>query len=92
MAELDPETAARLERVTDEQIKKRGRITKPTALMVDRSGSMESAIEVGKRIAALISGIAQAGLVVSAFDTIRGKARGWTGNCWSHGLRGWGRG
>jgi hypothetical protein len=70
VAELDPETAARLERITDEQVKKRGRITKPTALLVDKSGSMENAIEVGKRIAALISGIAEASLVVSAFDTM----------------------
>jgi hypothetical protein len=69
-AELDTETRARLERVTDEQVKKRGRITRPTALLVDRSGSMEHAIEVGKRLAALISGIAEAGLHVYAFDTV----------------------
>jgi hypothetical protein len=69
-AELDPETAARLERVTDEQVKRRGMIRRPTALFIDKSGSMENAIEVGKRIAALISGICEAGLVVSAFDTM----------------------
>jgi hypothetical protein len=68
-ADLDPETAARLERVTDAQVKKRGRITKPTALLIDKSGSMENAIEVGKRIAALISGLADASLIVYAFDT-----------------------
>jgi hypothetical protein len=70
VAELDPETAARLERVTDEQIKRRGKITKPTLLAIDKSGSMESAIEIGKRLAALISGIATGGLVVLAFDTM----------------------
>jgi hypothetical protein len=70
VADLDAETAARLERVTDEQVKKRGKITKPTALLIDRSGSMENAIEVGKRLAALISGICEAGLVVYAFDTM----------------------
>ena len=69
-AELDAETAARLERVTDEQVKKRGKITKPTALLIDKSSSMESAIEVGKRIAALISGITEADLFVYAFDTL----------------------
>jgi hypothetical protein len=69
-AELDRETAARLERVTDEQVKKRGTITKPTCLMVDKSSSMTHALEVGKRIAALISGIAEAGLTVYAFDTM----------------------
>ena len=68
--ELDAETAARLERVTDEQVRKRGKISKPTALLIDKSGSMEHAIEVGKRLAALISGIAEAGLVVYAFDTM----------------------
>ncbi|HEY9670183.1 MAG TPA: hypothetical protein V6D11_01890 [Waterburya sp.] len=70
IAELDAETVARLERVMDEQVKKRGQITKPTALLVDKSSSMESAIEVGKRIAALISGITQADLFVYAFDTL----------------------
>ncbi|HEY9821621.1 MAG TPA: hypothetical protein V6D35_12725 [Candidatus Sericytochromatia bacterium] len=69
-AELDAETAAMLERVTDEQVKKRGKITKPTALLIDKSSSMESAIEVGKRIAALISGITEADLFVYAFDTL----------------------
>jgi hypothetical protein len=69
-AELDAETAARLERVTDEQVKKRGRITKPTALLIDKSGSMQNAIQVGKRIAALISGVCEAGLLVYAFDTM----------------------
>ncbi len=69
-AELDAETAARLERVTDTQVKKRGKITRATALLVDKSGSMQNAIEVGKRIAALISGLAEAGLTVYAFDTM----------------------
>jgi hypothetical protein len=70
VAELDPQTAARLEQVTDEQVKKRGRITRSTALLIDKSGSMENAIEVGKRLASLISGICEAGLVVYAFDTM----------------------
>ena len=69
-AELDAETTARLERVMDEQVKKRGKITKPTALLIDKSSSMESAIEVGKGIAALISGITEADLFVYAFDTL----------------------
>lgn len=70
VAELDAETAAKLERVMDEQVKKRGKISKSTALLVDKSSSMENAIEVGKRIAALISGITQADLYVYAFDTL----------------------
>lgn len=70
VAQLDTETVARLERVMDEQVKKRGKITQPTALLVDKSSSMESAIEVGKQIAALISGITTADLFVYAFDTL----------------------
>lgn len=70
VTELDEQTAARLGHVMDEQVKKRGQITKPTALLIDRSGSMENAIEVGKRIAALISGISKADLFVYAFDTV----------------------
>ena len=70
VANLKADTAAKLERVMDEQVKKRGKISQPTALLVDKSSSMENAIEVGKRIAALISGIAAADLFVYAFDTM----------------------
>lgn len=69
-ADLDADTLARLEKVTNEQVKRRGVITRPTALFVDKSGSMENAIELGKRLATLISGITQADLFVYAFDTI----------------------
>jgi hypothetical protein len=69
-ADLDDETVARLEKVTNEQVKRRGVITRSTALLVDKSGSMENAIEIGKRLASLISGITQADLFVYAFDNI----------------------
>ncbi|GET35697.1 vWA domain-containing protein [Microseira wollei] len=70
VTELDAQTAAKLEKVTDEQIKKRGKIAKATGLLIDKSGSMENAIEIGKRLSALISGITEAGLFVYAFDTV----------------------
>ena len=70
VAEFDAETAAKLEKVTDEQVKKRGKIAKSTALLVDKSGSMQNAIEIGKRLAAMISGISDANLHVFAFDTM----------------------
>ncbi len=70
VSQLDAETAAKLEKVANEQVKKRGKIAKPTALLVDKSGSMNVALEVGKQIAALISGITEADLFVYAFDTI----------------------
>lgn len=69
-ADLDEETASRLENVAEEQARRRGRITKPTALLVDKSSSMEEAIELGKRIGAMLSGIAESDLVVYAFDTL----------------------
>jgi hypothetical protein len=69
-AELDEDTVAQLDRVADEQVRKRGRITKPTALLIDKSGSMETAIEVGKHIAATVSGISEADLFVYAFDSL----------------------
>ena len=67
--DLDDETVARLEKVTNEQVKRRGKISKPTALFVDKSSSMTEAIDVGKQLASLIAGIAEAGLIVYAFDT-----------------------
>ncbi len=69
-ADFDADTVARLEAVSNEQIKRRGRITRSTGLLVDKSGSMTQAIEVGKRLAAMISGISEADLYVYAFDTL----------------------
>jgi hypothetical protein len=69
-AGADARTTAQLETVLNEQVKRRGRITKATALFVDKSGSMAAAIEVGKRIAALVSGVTEAALYVYAFDTM----------------------
>jgi len=84
VTQLDEETAAKLEKVMDEQMKKRGKITKPTALLVDKSGSMDKAIEVGKQIAALLSGVTEGDLFVYAFDTIpyAVKAKGSTLSDW----------
>jgi hypothetical protein len=70
VAAVDEDVAARLERVVDVQVKQRGKITKPTALLVDKSSSMTIALEVGKHIASLISGIVDADLYVYAFDSI----------------------
>jgi len=69
-AQVDSETAAKLAQITEAQVKKRGEIHKSTALLIDKSASMESAIEVGKQIAALISSITVADLFVYAFDTM----------------------
>ena len=67
---VDADTAAMLAEVIDQQVKQRGRITRSTALLVDKSGSMESAIAVGKQLAAMISGATDAPLSVYAFDSL----------------------
>lgn len=67
--DVDEDMAAKLDAITDEQIKRKGNITRDTAVLVDKSGSMSIAIEVGKRIAAMISGVTTGKLYVYAFDS-----------------------
>jgi hypothetical protein len=43
---------------------------RPVALLVDKSGSMDLAIDLGKRIGALISAVCTEALYVYAFDTM----------------------
>ncbi len=66
---LDERTEALLEDVLDEQIAAKGRISRPTALFVDKSSSMSLAIEVGRQVAALVSGISEEPPAVLAFDS-----------------------
>jgi hypothetical protein len=67
---VDDSLRAALEEVADEQIKARGRIRRSTALLIDKSNSMDTGIDLGKRIAAMISTICEKELVVYAFDSI----------------------
>lgn len=67
---LDAELSKQMASVADAQIKSKGQIKKSTAILVDKSGSMEMAIEVGKRIAAIVAPICQRDLFVYAFDTV----------------------
>jgi hypothetical protein len=69
-ATVSSDVQAKLEQVADAQVKAKGAIQRPTALLIDKSGSMSVAIELGKRLGAMISAIAQADLYVYAFDTI----------------------
>ncbi|MBX3249275.1 MAG: VWA domain-containing protein [Myxococcales bacterium] len=65
-----------LDDVTEAQVLRSGaRIRRPTALLVDKSSSMDQALEVGKRLAALLSGIAEAPLHVYAFDALPYEVR-----------------
>jgi hypothetical protein len=70
VARVDSATSERLAQAASEQVKSKGRITRPTALFVDKSSSMTDAIEVGKQIAALVSGVCEAELFVYAFDSM----------------------
>jgi len=66
----DRAIAATLGEIGAERLRRRGRITRPTALFVDKSGSMELALEVGAHVAALCSTLAEGGLWAYAFDSI----------------------
>jgi hypothetical protein len=59
-----------LEKVADTQVKAKGRIKRPTALLIDKSGSMAVAIELGKRIGAMLSAVCEQDLFVYAFDNL----------------------
>jgi hypothetical protein len=69
-ADVSEDVRRKLEQVADTQVKAKGRITRPTALFIDKSGSMSVAIELGKRIGAMISAVCEADLFVYAFDTM----------------------
>lgn len=60
----------KLAEVSDSQVKARGTIKRSTAILIDKSGSMTQAIEIGKQIAAMISAISESDLFVYAFDTM----------------------
>lgn len=69
-AALPAEVKAKLDAVADAQVKARGRIARPTALLIDKSGSMSQAIEIGKRLGSLLAAVADKELFVYAFDSI----------------------
>ncbi|MEW6282783.1 MAG: hypothetical protein AB1758_29500 [Candidatus Eremiobacterota bacterium] len=65
----DPKLADQILAMIGERLRGRGRITVPTAILVDKSGSMQECIEVGKLLAVLCGTIADAPLYVEAFDS-----------------------
>lgn len=89
-ADLDDEMVRKVEAVGDHQIKAKGEIKKSTAIFVDKSGSMELAIEVGKQVASLVAPICSADLYVYAFDTMAYeiKAVGTELSHWENAFRG----
>lgn len=85
---LDEQTAALLTEVTDRRVANAARITRPTALFVDKSGSMTQAIEVAKEVAALVSAVC-ADFRVLAFDSevFAVTAQGATRSAWERAFR-----
>jgi hypothetical protein len=69
-AGVSKEMAGKLEAVTEAQVRAKGTIVRPTALLIDKSGSMQQAIELGKQIGAMIAGVCEATLYVYAFDSL----------------------
>jgi len=68
--EGDERLTQTLEGITDAQVKSKGRIRRSTALLVDKSSSLQQAIEIGKRLAAMVSAITEAELLVYTFDSL----------------------
>jgi hypothetical protein len=62
--------AEKLDAVTEAQVRAKGAIVRSTALLIDKSGSMSQAIEIGKRVGAMIAGVCQAELYAYAFDSL----------------------
>ena len=69
-ANLDEETQKKLDDIGDTQIKAKGRISAPTAMIIDKSGSMNVAIEVGKHMGAMVSAVMDAPFYAYACDTM----------------------
>jgi hypothetical protein len=89
-ADLDEEMVRKVEAVGDHQIKSKGKIKKSTAILIDKSGSMEEAIDVGKQVASLVAPICDAGLYVYAFDSMAYeiKAKGAELSDWEKAFKG----
>jgi hypothetical protein len=69
-AEVSGELAETLDEITETQVKARGTIKRPTALLLDKSGSMQIALEVGRQLGAMISAICESDLFAYAFDSM----------------------
>lgn len=69
-AALTGDIANQVAAVGDAQIKAKGSIGRATALFVDKSASMEQAIELGMQIASILAPVCTSSLHVYAFDSI----------------------
>jgi hypothetical protein len=89
-AGVSSELVKTLDAVTEARVKARGRIKRPTALLLDKSGSMSIALEIGRQLGAMISAVCTAELYAYAFDSIAYpvEPKGPTLADWEKALRG----
>ncbi len=66
----DDALGRQLSNIATDRLRSRGQIRKSTALLVDKSGSMEMALTVGCHLASLCSTVTAAPLWVYAFDSV----------------------
>ncbi len=69
-AGISGELAEQLDEITETQVKAKGAIKRPTALLLDKSGSMQVALEVGRQLGAMISAICESDFFAYAFDSM----------------------
>lgn len=69
-AGVSDEMAEQLSDISDTQLKNRGRISMSTALVIDKSSSMNAAIEIGKRVGSMVSAIAESDFHCWIFDNV----------------------
>ena len=81
---LDEDMSKELMEVSEQQLKRRGTIKCNTALLVDASGSMRVAIEIGKGIGTVLSTISEGDFYCYAFDVVASEVK-----CNSQSLEDW---
>ncbi len=69
-AGLEGDMKSKLVEIADARTKAKGRIKRATALLCDKSGSMNEAIAVTKRLGSMIASIMDAPLFCYAFDSV----------------------
>ncbi|HEY7347004.1 MAG TPA: hypothetical protein VH599_01700 [Ktedonobacterales bacterium] len=69
-AGVSGELAEKLDEITETQVKAKGRIKRPTVLLLDKSGSMQIALDVGRQLGAMISAICESDFFAYAFDSM----------------------
>jgi hypothetical protein len=85
----DEEINNQLDKIADKGIKKTAIIKLPTAIIIDKSGSMEVAIETGKQVASMVSGATESDLYVIATDVMAREitAEGKTLTAWENAFK-----